>query len=121
MKLYKGTGCYVKLVGALKEIPLIEMDNHGDFFSTICLNIHTPEHNPPTQYHITVFRDSALKIRQFGFPGVYLLIEGFLTRDKNIKIIAEKLIFLDTSEPNTSSASIVRNTTCEKRFIEMRY
>ena len=79
------------------------MDKHGDFFTTINININTPHESSPKQYKINVLNEAALSIRQYGFPGIYLLIEGIVDTEENVKIIAEKVIFLDTSEPNTST------------------
>lgn len=103
MKLYKGTGCHVRLIGTLKAIPTLEMDSQGEFFTTIDVNINTPQQMTSRQYNIVVLKETALRMRQYGFPGVYLLIEGFLTVETNLKIIAEKIIFLDDAEPNTSN------------------
>lgn len=117
MKLYKGTGCQVKLIGTLNEIPMLNMDNQGDFFTTINININTPHNVTAKQYNIIVLKEAALRIRQYGFPGLYLLIEGFLSSEKNIKIIAEKIIFLDNFGPNESNMQInahsyAQSTSC---------
>ena|SRR3989338_2383680 len=103
MKLYKGTGCHIKLVGILKEIPRLHMDDQGDFFTTIGINVDTPNKDLTKQYQVAVVKEAALRLRQYGFPGLYLLIEGgFHTHKNSTHIIAEKIIFLDTTEPNPS-------------------
>ena len=103
MKLYRGTGCHVVLVGALTEVPLLEMDEKNDFLVTIKIAVNTSNQDISNLYNVVVSGDSALRIKQYGFLGLHLWIEGELhTQKNNTKIMAEKIIFLDNSEPNPS-------------------
>ena len=102
MKHYKETGCEVKLTGWLKEIPKLEMDPQGDFFSTICICVNSVNQNA-IPYEVTILKEAALRVRRYGFPGLHLLIEGVLTKKNTMEIIAEKVLFLDKPEPNASS------------------
>lgn len=111
MKLYKGTGCQVKIIGILAAIPTLHMNEQGDFITTIQIQIHinTPHHTPCKQYDVIVLKNDALHIRRYGFPGLYLWIQGVfhsnthVINGKNTHIIAEKIIFLDGPEPSESN------------------
>ena len=121
MKLYKGTGCCVTLVGILTEIPSLAMNERGDFVATINVHINIPGLVKAKQYDVIVLHDAALRIKRYGFPGLYLWIEGVLHLEKdendvnaikqNESIIAEKIIFLDASEPNASNVQNYLNFT----------
>ncbi len=99
MKLYQGTGCHIVLIGVLASHILLTMNEQGDFRASIEVKIKTEEQRERC-FDVIVLDDAALKIKQYGFPGLYLLIEGCVD---DVKIIAEKITFLDYFEPDASS------------------
>ena len=102
MKLYNGTGSHVILIGTLTETPSLKMNAVGDYIATMSVRVVHPNQIKPSCYFVVAREETALRIRQFGLPGLKLLIEGqFSEEEKSIKIIAEKITFLDGSDPNS--------------------
>lgn len=126
MNLYKKTGCHILLVGYLKTVPEIKMDHEGEFTTTIILvrkkttqdKMGRFMNDEILSYRVFVSGQSALRIKQFGFPGLYLWVEGDLQNASDI--IAEKISFLDFPEPNEnnkmSSYESIINLCDDKNF-----
>lgn len=116
MNLYKKTGCHILLVGYLQSIPDLKMDEQGEFHTIITvIQKRTAQDeqgrlvdDEALHYQIFVSGQSALHIRQFGFPGLYLWVEGDLK--SACEIIAEKISFLDFPEPNESNKTASFNS-----------
>lgn len=109
MNLYKKTGCRILLVCYLKTVPEIKMDQEGEFTATIMLirkkatqdKLGRLMSDEILSYRVFVSGQSALRIKQFGFPGLYLWVEGDLQNASDI--VAEKISFLDFPEPNENN------------------
>lgn len=95
MRLYQDISCRVYLLGCLQEKPGLMMNSNGDYIATIVVSREKEAHSV---YRIFIYGESALRIRQYGFIGLYLWIEGDF--QNNGEIIAEKIQFLDFSEPS---------------------
>ncbi|OGT42113.1 MAG: hypothetical protein A3F13_04045 [Gammaproteobacteria bacterium RIFCSPHIGHO2_12_FULL_40_19] len=93
MKLYQKTGCRALLVGRLKEMPNLLMDDRGKFSTKLIIATKKSENNGELSYRVFVQGESALRIRQFGFIGLYLWIEGDF--ENTGEIMAEKISFLN--------------------------
>ncbi|MDP1573690.1 MAG: single-stranded DNA-binding protein [Coxiellaceae bacterium] len=110
MKFYRGTGCHVILVGLVTEVPVLSMDNQGNYIATVAISAQSDCKNRFKEYGVIVFGASALDLRRYAFPGLCLWIEGELHISsaqepdvvyKNIHVIAEKIKFLSNfTEPN---------------------
>lgn len=86
----------------------IKMDEKGNFISKIEIFVNTISRTKNYIYKIIAFGDDALKIRKYGFPGLRLRVEG-MPHPKNIKkIIASKILFIDTPE-SSGNTKIVDN------------
>ena len=96
MKLYQKTGCRALLVGRLKEVPDVLMDDRGEFSARLIIATKKSENDCELSYHVFVCGESALRIRQFGFIGLHLWIEGDFQNTG--EIIAEKISFLNFPE-----------------------
>lgn len=94
MSIYQQVNCRVYLVGCLKEKPELMMDNHGDFIAKIVVDRKEESYS---SYQVFIYGELALRIRQYGFIGLYLWIEGDF--QNNGEIIAEKVQFLDFFKP----------------------
>src|SRR3989338_3442684 len=93
MKLYKKTGCRALLIGRLNEMPVLHMDVRGEFSTQLVVATQKPSaSNSVLFYHVFVQGTSALRIRQFGFVGLHLWIEGSFQNTG--EIFAEKISFL---------------------------
>lgn len=104
MKLNESTGCRIILIGLLKEVPQLQMDEQGNLTSKLLVITQAHQTNKKTNwYHVIVFGDAALRVKQFGFPNLRLWIEGKIELLESINyIIAEKIAFLMDSEPCAS-------------------
>lgn len=111
MQFYRGTGCHVILVGLMNEMPTLSMDRQGEYIATMDIFVQSNCDNKSKHYGVVVFGESALHLRRYAFPGLYLWIEGNLylnnveeidpALNKGIHIVAEKIKFLPNStEPD---------------------
>ncbi|OGT40569.1 MAG: hypothetical protein A3F12_07530 [Gammaproteobacteria bacterium RIFCSPHIGHO2_12_FULL_38_14] len=103
MQLYKGTGCWVTLVGSLMEMPIISST------AIICIEIKKLKtdylacllREETENYQVVINMADANKIIKFGYPGMHLSIIGKLKLQQclknNIRIIAEKIDFVYAS------------------------
>ena len=93
MKLYQKTGCRALLVGRLKEVPNLLMDDRGEFSTKLIITTKKSENDCELSYSVFACGESVLRIRQFGFIGLHLWIEGDFQNTG--EIIAEKISFLN--------------------------
>lgn len=101
MRLYDNTGCNIVLIGLLKEVPQLRMDEQGNLMMTIgIVTQHINKIKKTFEYSVIVFGDAALRIKQCGSPNIRLWVEGNLQLEKNSNIIiAKKIAFLIDPEP----------------------
>jgi len=99
MCAYKQTSCKAFLLGYLKKMPSIKADGKGNFFSILEVVREYPTTKETTVfseekalYRVFANEKITLHLKQYGFKGLYLWIEGdFLNSGE---IIAEKINFL---------------------------
>src|SRR3990167_710162 len=104
MRLYKKTGCRVFLVGCLKKTPVLQMNEKGEFFATLIIDrkktisdkLNQPPKDDKLSYRVFASGESTLRVRQFGFVGLHLWIEGDFQNTG--EILAEKMSFLNFPE-----------------------
>ncbi len=102
MRLNNGTGSIVVLIGMLDDCGVLEMDDQGDFHlqATLILHDHVRSHEIH-KYTIFIEGDSALRVKQYGFHGLRLWIEGCFKIENAVqKIVADKVTFLDCKDPD---------------------
>ena len=104
MRLYKGTGCVIQLVGILQAMPtLFNQDTHSIF-----VNRKKPDIiEAITQYHIIINPHDTQRILKFGFPGMVLTVHGDLHTHDGTKIIADKIDFMNF--PNDTQSQMLLN------------
>lgn|SRR3990167_6097794 len=102
MRLYQDISCRVYLLGCLQEKPYLMMDANGDYIATIMVNRHSEAH---LFYRVFIHGETALRIRQYGFIGLHLWIEGDF--QNNGEIIAEKIQFLDFSRSGDANEMVI--------------
>ena len=107
MQFHYGTGCYITLLGALIEIPTLEMNGNGDLTATFTVQIIS-KNKTIEEYKVIAFEEKALTIKQYGFPGLHLCIKGDLeinSIDPHCEpcIIAHTVEFLSTEKSGTPS------------------
>lgn len=127
MHFYKKTGCCVFLVGCLKEMPELRMDEDGEFFAVLTIDrqnvvrdannaLHDDE---VLSYRVHVLNQSALRIRQFGFVGLHLWIEGDF--QNNGEIFAEKISFIEAPESGEINSPMLCNSVRQLQYRENFY
>ncbi len=102
MRLNNGTGSVVVLICMLDNCGVLEMDDQGDFYlqATVILHDHIRSH-VIHKYSVIIEGDSALRVKQYGFHGLRLWIEGcFKVENAVQKIVANKVTFLDCKDPD---------------------
>lgn len=114
MHLNNGTGSVVVLICVLDNCEALEMDDQGDFYlqATVILHDHIQGH-VIHKYSVFIEGDSALRVKQYGFHGLRLWIEGcFKVENAVQKIVANKVIFLDCKDPDvfmfSENAGLIR-------------
>jgi hypothetical protein len=104
MQFYNGTGCLVFLVGQIAAMPMA-LKKHTDTSIIVtrqrqCIN---NRQNPVQNYRVILSQKDAMKIIQFGFPGMTISVRGDLSSNINAEIIAEKIEFIDFPNSNQST------------------
>lgn len=102
MRSYQDVSCRVYLLGCLQEKPNLMMDENGNYIATIVVSREKEAH---LTYRVFIYGESALRIRQYGFVGLSLWIEGDF--QNNGEIIAEKILFLDLSKSGGENEAVV--------------
>src|SRR3990167_9341175 len=106
MNQHESKHASITLMGMQIKTAEIKMDEKGNFISKIEIFVNTISQTKNNIYKIIAFGDDALKIRKYGFPGLRLQIEG-VSHPKNIKkIIANRILFIDTPESNGNAKSV---------------
>lgn len=108
LEMYQGTGCQVFIAGYLHKVPKIYMDKDGTLNSVLQISRRKAEsinqHESTADYQAILLGENALRIRQFGFPGLHLFIQGDLQSDG--KIIVEEINFLNSPASNIPNNNI---------------
>lgn len=109
LEMYQGTGCQVFIAGYLHKVPKLHMDKDGTLNSVLEISRKKNESNssqsePPADYQAILLGENALRIRQFGFPGLHLFIRGDLQSDGTI--IVEEINFLNSPSSNIPDNNI---------------
>ncbi|MCX7124779.1 MAG: hypothetical protein NTU49_03310 [Gammaproteobacteria bacterium] len=128
MRLYEKTDSRLFLVGYLNAVPDIKMDSRGEFTMTLELACKKPVHDKFNRlyteeivlYRVFVTGESALRIKQFGFVGLHLWVEGGFQINKNslteniiAEVHAERMSFLNFSESADGNSDIFSAVSCE--------
>lgn len=127
MHFYKKTGCYVFLAGCLKEIPELQMNAQGEFFAILTIDRQIVAHNvnhallddTVLSYRVHVSDHFALRIRQHGFVGLHLWVEGDF--QSNGEIFAEKIGFIEAPESGEINPPFLYNSTQRLQYRENFY
>ncbi|GEM_PF-5582984 len=107
MRLNNGTGSVVVLIGMLDNCELLKMDDQGNFYVQITLILHDQIRSHELhKFNVIIEGDSALRIKQYGFHGLRLWIEGcFKVENAVPQIVANKVTFLDCKDPDVFRVS----------------
>lgn len=120
LEIYQGTGCQVFVAGYLHKVPKLYMDKNGTLNLTLQISRKNTGYSKsklePVAYYAILLDEHALKIRQFGFPGLHLSIQGDLQSDG--KIIVEEINFLNS--PISSAPCYNLNTKRKPNAFESK-
>ena len=118
-KVYKGTENNVRIIGGLKSVPQVHVSEYGEIAT---INVATKSSTFDKEsdsyidtscWHTVVVKNQyALFLKNYGHPGMRLLIDGFLkTRKIELpekpvyyvtEIIAERVEMMDSKKPDTN-------------------
>lgn len=98
MTIYNRTDCIVFLTGYLETMPVMMLDYSTNFIISVLKNKSSPS------YRVIINKHDAIRLLNYGYLGICIIVEGSLTLDVHSVIFAKKITFLDTSDPDTSSA-----------------
>lgn len=89
MKIRKGTGAALNIIGFLKEIPEINTIKNDKSIATIVLAVDCSKKNASNEienytewFSIVVFGDASLFIKNHGYPGMRLYVEAYVKHEK---------------------------------------
>lgn len=91
-----------RLQGILQKTPNLKMDEVGNYIASM---IVCSEQDPSLFFTVYVYGQKALYIRQNGFIGLHLIIEGEFQYGN--LIIAEKISVRDTSASGSSEYGLL--------------
>jgi len=122
MRLYKGTGCQVILVGSLTEIPVISSDSSVSTNGKTVIMLERKRlildreetflQEQIEYYRILITNVDATRIIKFGHSGMYLAIIGDLSIDHSTaNIVAQKVDFIHV--PQNTEFVLLPDSTAE--------
>lgn len=107
MRFYKKTACRVFLVGSLQAVPDLKLDEQGECVAAIQVK-RIFSNDIASSYSVVVMGEAALRLRQFGFVGLHLWIEGDFQNTG--KIFADRVSFVNFSESGEMDYACVDDT-----------
>lgn len=117
MSIYHGNQCIVFLAGHISAMPVM-MSNYSTCFAmTVARKFRPSNFNQVIEnqfYRVIVTQQDAIKILQYGYLGISLLIRGDLRIHETTEIIAEQIDFIDFS----SSSSLTNIIYSQKLSIK---
>ena len=111
--------CFVFVVGSLNALPILR--ETIDEISIILKRTrfcHEKMYVDVDCFHVIINKNDANRLLMSGFPGMLLGICGDLRTDNQLKIriIAEEIIFVSSSENNHINEFITLNQPMEKNL-----
>lgn len=106
MQFYNGTGCLIFLVGQISAMPMA-LKKHKGTSIIVTRQRQRTDHtsNVIENYRVILTPSDSIKIMQFGFPGMTIVVRGDLSANNNVEIIADEIDFIDF--PNTDRSTTI--------------
>lgn len=119
MSIYNGNQCIVFLAGHLSAMPVMLPNYSAHFAITVARKFFTSHSNQTVEnqfYRVIVTQHDAIKILQYGYLGISLLIRGDLRIYDTAEIIAEQIDFIDFSSSNSFSNTVYSQKLSIKKY-----
>ncbi|PIZ04924.1 MAG: hypothetical protein COY58_01725 [Gammaproteobacteria bacterium CG_4_10_14_0_8_um_filter_38_16] len=114
MSIYRGNQCIVFLAGHVSAMPVMMPNYSTNFAMTVTRKFFSSHSNQVIEnqfYRVILTQQDAVKILQYGYLGISLLVRGDLRIHETTEIIAEQIDFIDFS-----SSSSLSNTVYSQKF-----